>query len=228
MYYYPKFCDLQKNTSVQTVRKIFIIISFLFVITIIDAHTFIKMDNLTKSKSLSKATFAGGCFWCTETIFERLKGVTKVVSGYTGGTIKNPAYREVVTGRTGHAEAIQITYDADVITYQELLDVFFSTHNPTTLNRQGYDVGTQYRSAIFYHDEDQKKEAEKIIKALTEANVYDAKIVTEVKSFTKFYVAEAYHQDYYINNSTQSYCENVINPKLRKFLEKYKSKLKDK
>ena len=208
--------------------SIFIIGFVLLVITVIDAHTFIKMDNSTNNELLSKATFAGGCFWCTETIFERLKGVTKVVSGYTGGSVKNPAYREIVTGRTGHAEAIQITYDADVISYSELLDVFFSTHNPTTLNRQGYDVGTQYRSVIFYHDEEQKKEAEKIIKTLREANVYDAKIVTEVKSFTKFYVAEAYHQDYYENNSTQPYCENVINPKLRKFLEKYKSKIKDK
>ncbi|MCF6212430.1 MAG: peptide-methionine (S)-S-oxide reductase MsrA [Flavobacteriaceae bacterium] len=179
-------------------------------------------DNIT-----STATFAGGCFWCTEAIFEQLKGVKSVISGYSGGNIKNPAYREVVTGRTGHAEAIQISYDPKVISYTELLDVFFSTHNPTTLNRQGYDVGTQYRSVIFYHNNTQKEEAKKMIRDLTKAEVYDAKIVTEVNPFKAFYKAEDYHQDYYDNNKTQPYCENVINPKLRKFLEKYTSKIKE-
>lgn len=185
-------------------------------------------NNMIKNPSnkLETATFAGGCFWCTEAIFEQLKGVSKVVSGYTGGTIKNPAYREVVTGRTGHAESIQITYDPKVVSYNLLLEIFFSTHNPTTLNRQGYDVGTQYRSAVFYHNEKQKNEAEAIIKALKKANVYEDEIVTEVKPFTNFYEAEAYHQDYYNNNKSQPYCENVINPKLVKFLKKYASKLK--
>jgi len=186
----------------------------------------LKNMTINSSQKLESATFAGGCFWCTEAVFEKLKGVTKVVSGYTGGTIKNPAYREIVTGRTGHAESIQITYNPNEISYRELLDVFFSTHNPTTLNRQGYDVGTQYRSAIFYHNDKQKSEAEKMIKELTEARVYDAKIVTEVKPFTVFYTAEKYHQDYYINNKDQPYCENVINPKLQKFIKKYKTKIK--
>jgi len=203
-----------------------LIINFIIITTVINAQ---KKDNMEKRQliKLETATFAGGCFWCTEAIYEQLKGVSKVVSGYTGGTVKNPAYREVVTGRTGHAEAIQVTYNPREITYSELLDIFFSTHNPTTLNRQGYDVGTQYRSAIFYHSDRQKQEAKAMIKALTDAKVFENKIVTEVKPFTVFYVAEDYHQDYYENNKSQPYCENVINPKLKKFLKKYTSKLKD-
>jgi len=182
--------------------------------------------NTTYNNSIATATFAGGCFWCTEAIFHELDGVKSVVSGFTGGTVKNPAYREVVTGRTGHAEAIRITYDPNKISYKELLAVFFSTHNPTTLNRQGYDEGTQYRSAIFYHNESQKKEAELEIATLTAAKVFDSEIVTEVKPFNVFYLAEDYHQDYYSNNKSQPYCQNVINPKLQKFLKKYHSKIK--
>ncbi|OIO09307.1 MAG: peptide-methionine (S)-S-oxide reductase [Flavobacteriaceae bacterium CG1_02_35_72] len=182
--------------------------------------------NTTYNNSIATATFAGGCFWCTEAIFQELDGVKSVVSGFTGGTVKNPAYREVVTGRTGHAEAIRITYDPNKISYKELLAVFFSTHNPTTLNRQGYDEGTQYRSAIFYHNESQKKEAELEIATLTAAKVFDSEIVTEVKPFNVFYLAEDYHQDYYSNNKSQPYCQNVINPKLQKFLKKYHSKIK--
>lgn len=192
-----------------------------------NAQNLKKMTITTKNNNLTAtATFAGGCFWCTEAIFQELKGVTSVESGFTGGTIKNPAYREVVTGRTGHAEAIQITYNPNEISYKELLDIFFSTHNPTTLNKQGYDEGTQYRSAIFYHDEQQQQNALQMITALTNAKVFDAKIVTEVKPFTVFYKAEDYHQDYYSNNKNQPYCENVINPKLQKFLKKYHAKLK--
>ena len=179
------------------------------------------------NKKLETATLANGCFWCTEAIFQRLKGVESVTSGFSGGNIKNPAYREVITGRTGHAEAIEITFDASIISFQEILDVFFSTHDPTTLNRQGYDVGTQYRSAIFYHSEAQKLTAEKFIKELTDAKVFDAKIVTEVTKFSAFYKAEDYHQNYYNNNKTQGYCMAVINPKLEKFIKKYKAKLKD-
>lgn len=195
--------------------------------TIVSAQNQKKMTlDTTPNNSIATATFAGGCFWCTEAIFQELDGVKSVVSGFTGGTVKNPAYREVVTGRTGHAEAIRITYDPNKISYKELLAVFFSTHNPTTLNRQGYDEGTQYRSAIFYHNESQKKEAELEIASLTAAKVFDSKIVTEVKPFTVFYLAEDYHQDYYSNNKSQPYCQNVINPKLQKFLKKYHSKIK--
>ncbi|SFS31382.1 peptide-methionine (S)-S-oxide reductase MsrA [Lutibacter maritimus] len=187
--------------------------------------TFTKKNQM--NKKIETATLANGCFWCTEAIFQRLKGVESVTSGFSGGNIKNPAYREVITGRTGHAEAIEIKFDATIISFQEILDVFFSTHDPTTLNRQGYDVGTQYRSAIFYHSEEQKNIAENFIKELTNAKVFDAKIVTEVTEFTSFYKAEDYHQNYYNNNKTQGYCVAVINPKLEKFIKKYKAKLKD-
>ncbi len=187
--------------------------------------TFTKKNQM--NKKIETATLANGCFWCTEAIFQRLKGVESVTSGFSGGNIKNPAYREVITGRTGHAEAIEIKFDATIISFQEILDVFFSTHDPTTLNRQGYDVGTQYRSAIFYHSEEQKNIAENFIKELANAKVFDAKIVTEVTEFTSFYKAEDYHQNYYNNNKTQGYCVAVINPKLEKFIKKYKAKLKD-
>ncbi|MEN8125273.1 MAG: peptide-methionine (S)-S-oxide reductase MsrA [Bacteroidota bacterium] len=172
------------------------------------------------------ATFGNGCFWCTEAIFQQLKGVEKVISGYAGGNVKNPTYREVTNGTTGHAEVLQITYDPDVISYRELLDVFFYTHDPTTLNRQGADVGTQYRSAIFYHNENQKVEAEKIILQLEKEKVFSDKIVTEITPFDVFYLAEDYHQNYYNNNKNQPYCRAVINPKLDKFVKKYQSKIK--
>ncbi|MCK5677521.1 MAG: peptide-methionine (S)-S-oxide reductase MsrA [Flavobacteriaceae bacterium] len=180
-----------------------------------------SMDN-----NLTLATFGNGCFWCTEAIFQRLKGVKKVVPGYTGGEVINPTYKEVCNGTTGHAEAIQITFDSQIISYRELLDVFFYTHDPTTLNRQGADVGTQYRSAIFYHNESQKKDAENIIKQLETESVYDDKIVTEITQFDVYYLAEDYHKDYYNNNKNQGYCRAVINPKLDKFVKKYQSKIK--
>jgi len=210
------------------VKKYIIVVASLFIVTATNyEHNFKNMTVNPKNNNITAtATFAGGCFWCTEAIFQELKGVKNVVSGFTGGSVKNPSYREVVTGRTGHAEAIQITYNPTEISYRELLEVFFSTHNPTTLNRQGYDVGTQYRSAIFYHNDNQRSEAKKMIAALTKAKVFNAKIVTEVKPFTVFYMAEKYHQDYYSNNKNQPYCENVINPKLQKFIKKYKSKIK--
>jgi peptide-methionine (S)-S-oxide reductase len=172
------------------------------------------------------ATLANGCFWCTEAIFQRLKGVSKVTSGYTGGTVKNPSYQEVVTGRTGHAEAIQIEYDPSVLSFADLLQVFFSTHDPTTLNRQGYDVGTQYRSGIFYHSENQRDIAQQFIVLLDEANVFNDPIVTEITEFDIFYVAEDYHQNYYNNNKNQQYCVAVIQPKLEKFLKEFSDKLK--
>ena len=186
-----------------------------------------KLKILKMNLKTEIATFANGCFWCTEAIFQQLKGVKTVESGYTGGHLKNPSYNDVITGTTGHAEAIEITFNPSIISYQEILDVFFSTHDPTTLNRQGYDIGTQYRSAIFYHSENQKEVAENFIKALTEAHVFDKKIVTEIVPFKEFYKAEAYHQNYYNSNKNQGYCRAVIHPKLEKFIKKYKAKLKE-
>ena len=188
----------------------------------------IQTKKTKMSKNLETAVIANGCFWCTEAIFQLLNGVESVTSGYTGGKIKNPTYKEITTGTTGHAEAIKITFDATIISYQEVLEVFFSTHDPTTLNKQGYDIGTQYRSAIFYNSEEQKEIAYQLIKDLTEANVFESLIVTEVTKLETFYKAEDYHQNYYNNNKTQGYCVAVINPKLEKFIKNYKEKLKDK
>ena len=186
----------------------------------------IKLSKTKSMTTIETATIANGCFWCTEAIFQLLNGVESVTSGYTGGTLKNPTYREITTGKTGHAEAIQIKFDTSKISFAEILEVFFSTHDPTTLNKQGYDVGTQYRSAIFYDSETQKKVAEDFIKVLSEANVFDKPIVTEVTELAVFYKAENYHQNYYNNNKTQGYCVAVINPKLEKFLKQFKSKIK--
>lgn len=181
----------------------------------------------TENTELAVATFGNGCFWCTEAIFQRLKGVTKVVSGYSGGKVKNPTYKEVCTGLTGHAEAIQITYDPKVISYTELLEVFWQTHDPTTLNRQGADVGTQYRSVIFYHNDEQKKLAETYKKKLTESGAFDDPIVTEISPYTEYYPAEDYHQNYYNLNGSAPYCSYVIQPKIDKFKKVFKAKLKD-
>lgn len=198
---------------------------FAFALTNTYAQSIITKKSKMSDK-LEIATLANGCFWCTEAIFQRLNGVEKVTSGYSGGKVKNPTYNEVTSGETGHAEVIQIQFDPKIITFQEILEVFFATHDPTTLNRQGYDVGTQYRSAIFYHSTAQKEVAEAFIKSLTDAKVFDKKIVTEVTAFDVFYEAEAYHQNYYNNNKNQGYCVAVINPKLDKFIKKYKDKLK--
>lgn len=205
--------------------KKILIIFLVFATASIDAQS-ILTKKLNMSDKLEIATLANGCFWCTEAIFQRLNGVEKVTSGYSGGKVQNPTYNDVTSGETGHAEVIQIQFNPSVITFQEILDVFFATHDPTTLNRQGYDVGTQYRSAIFYHSTAQKEVAETFIKALTEAKVFDKKIVTEVTPFEAFYEAESYHQNYYNNNKNQGYCIAVINPKLDKFIKKYKDKLK--
>ncbi len=176
--------------------------------------------------NMEVATFAGGCFWCTEAVFTELKGVEKVISGYTGGLIKNPSYKEICTGTTGHAEAIQIIFDPKEIAFEDLLEVFFGTHDPTTLNRQGADVGTQYRSEIFYHSQEQKDKAEDYIKFIENEKLYNKPIVTKVSSAVVFYEAEEYHQDYYAENSQQGYCQMVIAPKLEKLRKYYKSKLK--
>lgn len=183
------------------------------------------MDNQTQN-NLDVATFGSGCFWCTEAIFERVKGVQKVISGYSGGTTENPTYKEVCTGTTGHAECTQIYYDPSVISYDELLEIFWKTHDPTTLNRQGNDVGTQYRSVIFYHNLEQKEKAEYYKKKLEEEKIWDKPIVTEITEFKKFYPAEDYHQNYYDNNPYQGYCAFVITPKIEKFEKIFKDKLK--
>ncbi|VAV82719.1 Peptide-methionine (S)-S-oxide reductase MsrA [hydrothermal vent metagenome] len=201
-------------------NKIVILIIFL------SLQMFAQKNKKNMDNNLSVATFGNGCFWCTEAIFQQLKGVDKVMPGYTGGSVKNPSYEAVCTGVTGHAEAIQITFDSSVISYRELLDVFFYTHDPTTLNRQGADVGTQYRSAIFYHDNSQKKDAELMIAQLEKEGVYDDKIVTEITPFEVYFDAEDYHKNYYNNNKNQGYCRAVINPKLDKFVKKYSAKIK--
>lgn len=172
------------------------------------------------------ATFGSGCFWCTEAIFQRLKGVDKVVSGYTGGKKENPTYKEVCTGETGHAEVIQVTYDPAVISFDELLEVFWKTHDPTTLNQQGYDIGTQYRSAIFYSTDEQRKLAEEY-KSKLNKEVFDNKITTEITALGKFYPAEDYHQNYFNSNKGDRYCRAVIAPKVEKFEKVFKDKKKD-
>ncbi|MCX2678949.1 peptide-methionine (S)-S-oxide reductase MsrA [Galbibacter sp. EGI 63066] len=178
------------------------------------------------NKKMETATVGGGCFWCVEAVFQEVKGVERVVSGYTGGTAPGkPTYREICSGLTGHAEVVQITFDPQLISYQDLLIIFMTTHNPTTLNRQGADVGTQYRSVIYYHDEDQKKTAESVVQQM--GTFYDDPIVTEVSPLGTFYEAEDYHQDYYKNNKTQGYCSMVITPKLMKLRKMHAEKLKE-
>ncbi|HXY56505.1 MAG TPA: peptide-methionine (S)-S-oxide reductase MsrA [Nitrososphaerales archaeon] len=172
------------------------------------------------------ATFGSGCFWCSEAVFSELRGVEKVEPGYAGGTVPNPTYEDVCTDTTGHAEVAQITFDPSVITYRELLEVLFSTHDPTTLNRQGADEGTQYRSVVFYHDQGQKQEADAIIRELTAERVFRDPIVTEVSPLKAFYPAEDYHRDYYRRNPSKPYCRAVIAPKLAKFRSHWKTKLK--
>lgn len=176
---------------------------------------------------LETATLANGCFWCTEAVFQRLKGVMSVLPGYSGGDRENPTYEQVSTGATGHAEAIQITFYPNILPYEKLLDIFFHTHNPTTLNQQGADVGTQYRSAIFYHDDKQKETAEKVKEDLEESHFYQDPIVTEIMPFKAFYPAEDYHKDYYAKHSDAPYCTFVIDPKLQKLLQEYSNYVKE-
>ncbi len=179
-----------------------------------------------EAQKREKITLGAGCFWCVEAVFQQLKGVEKVQSGYSGGTTENPTYKEVCTGATGHAEVVQITYNPEIIDFDEILEVFWAVHDPTTLNRQGADVGTQYRSAIFYHTEKQREVAEAYIKQLNENKAFEQPIVTEVTKFETFYPAEDYHNDYYNNNGDQPYCRMVIRPKVRKFENLFKAKIK--
>ena len=176
--------------------------------------------------SLQMATLGGGCFWCLEAVYDDLRGVTDVVSGYAGGHIPNPTYEQVCTKKTGHAEVIQVTFDPSIISYRELLEVFFTIHDPTTLNRQGNDVGPQYRSAIFYHDEGQKQIAEQVLHEIENAKIWDNPIVTEIKALDTFYPAEDYHQEYFKNHPNAIYCQLVIAPKVAKFRKMYLEKLK--
>ena len=186
-------------------------------------------NNKTKSApNLETITLGGGCYWCVEAVYENLDGVKSVVSGFSGGKVANPTYEEVCTGTTGHAEVVQITYDKNVTDINEIFKVFFTVHDPTTLNRQGADVGTQYRSVIFYKNAEQKNAAESIIAELNKAKVYNSPIVTKVEPFKAFYKAEDYHQNYYANNKNQPYCKMVIQPKIEKFEKVFKDKLKKK
>jgi peptide-methionine (S)-S-oxide reductase len=180
----------------------------------------------SESKNMKKATFGSGCFWCTEAIFTELEGVITLEPGYAGGHADNPNYREVCTGTTGHAEVCHIDYDEDIITFTEMLEVFFATHDPTTLNQQGNDKGTQYRSVIFYHNSEQKQISEEILKELDNSGAFQNKIVTEISPFDKYFTAEDYHDNYFAQNPEQSYCRFVIKPKLDKFKKVFKDKLK--
>lgn len=194
------------------------------------SNTFKKMNNTnpaTQQHKTEVATFAAGCFWCVEAQYQQLKGVEKVESGYIGGHIENPTYKQVCTGETGHAEACNIYYDPAIISYDELLAAFWIAHDPTQLNRQGNDVGTQYRSAIFYHNEEQKQKAEDYKKKLDEEKAFSGPIVTEISPYTKFYKAEDYHQNYYNDNPSQGYCVFVVKPKMDKFRKVFQDKLKD-
>ena len=181
---------------------------------------------MTDINNIETATFGTGCFWCTEAIFQQLEGVIKVTSGYSGGHVVNPTYEQVCNKTTGHAECLNIEYDKNKITFDELLEVFWKSHDPTTLNRQGNDEGPQYRSAIFYHNDEQKEKAEKYKAELNESGVFDKRVVTEITPFDLFYAAENYHQNYYNNNGSQSYCSYVIRPKVEKFRKVFKDKLK--
>ncbi len=206
--------------------KTIILACMLFTVTLFS-------QNNTKTKKMTQSNFetitlGGGCYWCVEAVYENLKGVKSVVSGFSGGKTLNPSYEEVCSGTTGHAEVVQITFDKNVTSLDEIFKVFFTVHDPTTLNRQGADKGTQYRSVIFYNDEEQKKEAQSIIAALKNTKVYENPIVTTLEPFTKFYKAEDYHQNYYANNKSQPYCQMVIQPKIEKFEKVFKDKLKTK
>jgi peptide-methionine (S)-S-oxide reductase len=177
-------------------------------------------------EQMKKITLGAGCFWCVEAVFQRLSGVQEVVSGYTGGAIANPTYKEVCSGKTGHAEVVQVSYDESKISLENILEVFFKTHDPTTLNRQGNDVGSQYRSAIFYHDDEQRETAVRVIEALVQSEAFDKPIVTEVVPIKNFYKAEDYHQNYFEQNGQQPYCDMVIKPKLEKFEKAFAPSLK--
>lgn len=202
--------------------------TFLILVFALSLNGFAQDNKTKKTSNLETITLGGGCYWCVEAVYENLNGVKSVVSGFSGGKMANPTYEEVCTGRTGHAEVVQVTYDKNVTNIYEIFKVFFTVHDPTTLNRQGADVGTQYRSVIFYKNAEQKKAAENSITELNSAKVYNSPIVTKVEPFTTFYKAEDYHQNYYSNNKSQPYCKMVIQPKIEKFEKVFKDKLKKK
>ena len=177
-------------------------------------------------KKMEKATLAAGCFWCLEAIYKQVKGVQEVISGYSGGHVKNPTYEQVCSDTTGHAEAVQMTFDPEVISYAEILNIFWQVHNPTTLNRQGHDIGSQYRSVIFYHNEDQQRIAQSVRKELQEARIWPAPIVTEIVPFREFFPAEEYHQNYYRNHPKNTYCQFVVRPKVKKFEKVFQKYIK--
>ena len=185
-----------------------------------------KSKTMTEKATLETATFGTGCFWCTEAVFQQLEGVSKVTSGYSGGSVESPTYKQVCTGTTGHAECLKIEYDPTKITFDELLEVFWQVHDPTTLNRQGNDIGTQYRSVVFYHDAIQKSKVQKYATALNKSGAFANQIVTKLEPFVKFYPAEDYHQNYFNLNGSESYCQFVIKPKVEKFEKVFKNKLK--
>lgn len=228
--------SLNKILQMKKIKYIYLVISF--VSTTLVACTEKKLQEMSEEKppevtlkesnknDLDTATFGAGCFWCVEAVFQNLTGVESVASGYSGGNIKNPSYKEICTGRTGHAEVIQLTYDPKKISFPELLEAFWQTHDPTTLNRQGNDVGTQYRSVIFYHTLEQKELAEKYKKELDASGAFNDPIVTEISPIINFYTAEDYHQNYFNENQDQPYCQYVIQPKLEKFRKVFKDKLK--
>ena len=212
-------------------NKKYLILSVIFASLIVIQACAQKKSNKDKKMSekgnLELATFGAGCFWCVEAIFQRVEGVEKVVSGYSGGHVKNPSYKEVCQGNTGHAEVCQLSYDPDVVSYEELLEIFWDTHDPTTLNRQGNDVGPQYRSAIFYHNDSQKEIATAYKAQLDQSGTFKDPIVTEITPFEKLFIAEDYHQNYFNDNGLQPYCTFVIRPKVEKFQKEFKDKLKN-
>ncbi len=199
----------------------------LFIIVQACGQKSVNQKDIMDNRNLELATFGAGCFWCVEAIFQRVDGVEKVVSGYAGGHIENPTYKEVCNGTTGHAEVCQLSYDPNLVSYDELLEIFWKTHDPTTLNRQGNDVGTQYRSVVYYHNDAQKTLAEKYKKELDTAGIFNNPIVTEISPFEILYVAEDYHQNYFNENGSQPYCSFVIQPKVDKFRKVFKEKLKN-
>ncbi len=217
---------MQSDGTVKKVALLFFIFLFIsfFALTRTEAKTSQKENPMQNKTEI--ATLGGGCFWCIEAIYERVRGVIKVTSGYSGGHVENPTYEQVSTGTTGHAESVQIEFDPNVISYNEILDIFWQIHDPTQLNRQGNDIGPQYRSVIFYHDERQKEIALKSKAELEKENIFDKPIVTEITAFKRFYPAESYHKNYYDRNSDEPYCQLVITPKLQKFKKHFSEYLK--
>ncbi len=211
----------------KTLIKLFI--PALFILAFACKGTAEKSNNTEfmefKEKKYEYATIGGGCFWCIEAIFMEVRGISKATSGYSGGTVKNPSYREVTSGRTGHAEVVQLEFDPEIISYKDILEIFFHLHDPTTLNRQGADVGTQYRSVIFYHNDEQEKIARQVFEEIGRSDLWENSLVTEISPLGEFYVAEDYHQNYYANNPNQPYCTFVISPKLSKLRKLFKDRL---